>query len=467
MEKRAWHFEFPNGWLIIAAMVFITAILSWVVPSGSYEYIVQNVNGVLRRVAVPGSFHYIDKSLAQPTGFFAFFGSFYRGCVAAADIFFVMLFCTGTFGVMVCTGAFQTAIGVLLSRLCKNSNYLAVLLFFFFSACSSAFGMLSEFYGFYPLLCSLGVAMGCDAMFGFALLACGEFLGFMSATTNPYTLAVAQLLSDLPLYSAMGFHLVCYFVFIGTTAFYIVRYGNRVKTDATRSLLYGTQAQKLYDQSQIATLQFDFRSLLVLADMLLTLAVLMFGLMKLAWGYAELCGLFVLMSIVAAAIMRWNANKYCDIFTQSIKQMLWGAMLTGLAKAMMLIMEDAKIVDTITYFLTNLLQNAPSKFSAQLMLIVHTLINFPISSGSGKALITMPIMAPLADNLGLTRQVAVSAFLFGDGLTKLVWPTGGCIIVCALAGIPYERWLRFFLPLCGLLYLEQMALLQIAVVVGL
>jgi len=460
-------FEFPNSWVIIAVMIVITAVLSWVVPSGSYEYSVQNINGVLRRVAIPGTFHYIDKALVQPTDFLGTFAVLYKGCVAAADIFFVMLFCTGTFSVMVETGVFHAGVASLLEATGKDSLKFAVVLLFFFGICSSAFGMLSEFYGFYPFMVGLGIAVGCDAMFGFAILALGEYIGFMAATTNPYTLAVAQILSGLPLYSAFAWHLFCFAIFFITCAIYLLRYGKKVRQNPQSSVLAGDLSAKTVEKAELKNYAMSSKLMLVLLDLIVTLTVLMYGLMKLNWGYSELCGLFVIMSIVAAAVCGWSPNRYCEVFTRNIQRMFWGAMLAGLAKAMMVIMESAQITDTITFMLTNLLINVPSKISAQAMLLVHTLINFPISSGSGKALITMPIMAPLSDNLGLSRQVAVTAFLFGDGLTKLVWPTGGCVIICGMADIPYERWLVWFWPLCGILYIEQMILLQLAVVIGL
>ena len=461
------RFEFPNSWVIIAFMVFITAVLSWVIPSGSYEYAERTIGGVVRRAAIDGTFRYIDKAAVKPADFLGLFAAFYRGCVEAADIFFVMFFCTGTFSVMVETGAFHAGISSLLKRFGKNAMLAAVLLMFFFGICGSAFGMLSEFYGFYPFMTGLGIAVGCDAMFGFAIIALGEYIGFMAATTNPYTLAVAQTLSGLPLYSAGAWHVFCFAVFMVTCALYVLWYGKRVAKNPEISVLYGYSGFSQFDAAQTKGKPLDLKMKFVIADMLVTLSVLMVGLIKYSWGYAELCALFLAMSVFAAAVCGWSPNRYCGVFSESTKKMFWGAMLTGLAKAMMVIMQDAQIIDTVTYMLTNLLKNAPSKLSAQLMLVVHTLINFPIASGSGKALITMPIMAPLADNLGLTRQVACSAFLFGDGLTKLLWPTGGCVIVCAMAGVPYEKWLKWFLPLCGILYVEQMLLLQAAVSIGL
>lgn len=179
MEKVKKKIVFPDTLIVVAIVVLIVAILSWVIPSGTYEYREQDINGRIRNVAIDGTYHTIDKSEVTTTGFLGFFASLYRGCVDAADIIFVILCCCGTFGVMVKTGAFHSGIGVLLKKLGNKGLLLVPILMIIFGLGGSIFGMASEFYGFYPLIIGLGIAMGYDAMFGFAVIACGEFIGFM------------------------------------------------------------------------------------------------------------------------------------------------------------------------------------------------------------------------------------------------------------------------------------------------
>ena len=213
-KKRA----FPNTWIIIAAMVAIVAILSWIVPSGSYDYEQVDVNGTMRNVAIDGTYHVVDKSETKPTGFLGVFAALYSGCVSAADIVFVIMCCSGTFGVMVKTGAFHAGIGAVMRKVGKKALIMVPILMIVFGLGGSVFGMLSEFYGFYPLIVGLGVAMGYDAMFGFAIIALGEYIGFMGATLNPYTVAVAQSVSGVPLYSGTAFRFVCFFIFMAISA---------------------------------------------------------------------------------------------------------------------------------------------------------------------------------------------------------------------------------------------------------
>lgn len=461
-RKRA----FPNTWLIIAVMIAIIAILSWIIPSGTYDYEKIDVNGTMRSVAIDGTYHTIDKSETKPTGFLGAFSALYEGCVSAADIVFVVMCCAGTFGIMVKTGAFHAGIGAVLRKVGKNAVIVVPILMVLFGLGGSLFGMISEFYGFYPLIVGLGVAMGYDAMFGFAIVALGSLIGFMSATLNPYTVAIQQSIAGVQLYSGTTYRWICFVVFMGVSAVYLLRYGKKVAKDPSRSLVAGRPCIHSFRVEDLNEYPFSWRTGLILVDLLVTMVILMYGLMNLGWGYSQLCGLFLIMSMVGAAIMGWGPNKYIAEFVDCVKNVIWGALLAGLAKGIMVVMNNAQIIDTIIYALSNLLRGAPEWLSAQLMLLVQTLINFPINSGSGQAVVTMPIMAPLGDALGISRQVACLACQFGDGLSNLLWPTGSIVIICGLADIPYEKWLKWFMPLFGILYVIQMVMLQIAVLIG-
>lgn len=459
-------FVMPDTLIIVAAVVLVMAILSWVVPSGTYDYVEQTINGTVRQVAVDGTYHIVPKSEVSPTGFLGLFGAFYRGCVDAADIIFVILCCCGTFGIMVKTGAFHSGIGSLLKRLGGKGLLLVPILMYLFGMGGSVFGMASEFYGFYPLIIGLGIAMGYDAMFGFAILTCGEFIGFMGATMNPYTVGIAQSISGLPIYSGTGYRIICFLVFQTIAILYVLRYAKRLDKDPKLSVVYGEKSIHEFSDGDLSEYKFTKSDALVILDIIVVLIVLMLGLMRWDWGYAELCGLFLIMSMVAAAVKKWSPNKWCAEFIDSAKTVMWGVILTGVAKGIMVVMQDAMIMDTVIFHLSNLLKNAPSAISAQLMLIVQTLINFFIPSGSGQAVATMPIMAQLADMIGVSRQTAVLAFQFGDGLSNILWPTSDIVIICGLSGIKLEKWYKWFVPLFVILLLAQMVMLGIATAIG-
>lgn len=353
-----------------------------------------------------------------------------------------------------------------MQKLGHHELILIPVLMLLFGIGGSAFGMLSEFYGFYPLIVGLMIALGYDAMVGFAIVALGEFVGFMAATFNPYTVTVAQSIAGVKLYSGLSFRIICFVLFMGIAITYVIRYALKLRRDPSKSVVLGDPCVHSFERSQLDEFKFNYRHGLILLDILITLIILMVGLIKKGWGYKELCGLFIIMSSIAAIIAGWSPNKYCEEMLEGAKGVLWGCILTGIAKGIVVIMNDAMIMDTIIYYLSNLLKNAPSFISAQLMLLVQTLINFLIPSGSGQAAVTMPIMAPLADALGLSRQVACLAYQFGDGLSNLLWPTCSIVIVCGLGDVRYDRWLKWFGKLFVILVIAQMIMLQVAVWAG-
>ncbi|STO01693.1 C4-dicarboxylate anaerobic carrier [[Eubacterium] infirmum] len=466
MEKRKKKLVFPDTLIIVAIVVLIVAVLSWIIPSGTYDYKEMNINGRVRNVAIDGTYHVIDKSKVTTTGFLGFFSSLYRGCVDAADIIFVILCCCGTFGVMVKTGAFHSGIGVLLKKFGKKGLLLVPILMILFGLGGSIFGMASEFYGFYPLIIGLGIAMGYDAMFGFAVIACGEFIGFMGATMNPYTVGIAQNIAGLELYSGTWYRAICFVLFEVIAIIYVLRYAKKIEKNPKLSAVYGEKSIHEFSEGDLESYSFSKSDAVVILDMIITLVILMIGLMKWEWDYPQLCGLFLIMSMVAAGVKKWTPNKWCSEFIDSAKTVVWGCILTGVAKAIVVVMGDAMIMDTVIYNLSNLLKSAPRGISAGLMLIVQTFINFFIPSGSGQAVASMPIMSQLSDIIGVSRQTAVLAFQFGDGLSNIFWPTADIVIICGLGGIKLEKWYKWFTPLFLILLAAQLVMIEIAVFIG-
>jgi len=456
----------PDTFIIVAAIVLLMAILSWIIPAGSYDYEQVEINGKIRSIAIDGTFHYLAKAETNPTGFLEFFKALYQGCVDAADIIFVIFCCSGTFGILVKTGAFHAGIGTLLRKMGNKEVILVPILMSVFALGGSVFGMLSEFYGFIPMMVGLGVAMGYDAMYGFAIIALGEYIGFMGATLNPYSVGIAQSIAEVSLYSGTTYRAICLVLFITVSCIYVLRYGKKIKKNPALSIVYGEESIHAFNKSDLDKFKITMPNILIMLDVLVTLVVLMYGLLKLSWGYGDLCGLFLIMSMVAAAIAKWSPNKWVTEFINGVKVVLWGGILTGIAKGIVVVMTNAKIMDTVIYGLANALKHVPSALSAQAMLFTQTIFNFFIPSASGQAAATMPIMAPLADILGVSRQVAVLAFQFGDGLSNILWPTCGIVIICGISGISLEKWWKWFLPLCGIIYVMQMILIGIAVAIG-
>ena len=309
-EKKKKKPDMPDTLIIVASVVLLVAILSWIIPSGTYDYQQMEINGRIRNVAIDGTYHVIDKSEVTTTGFLGFFSVLYRGCVEAADVILMILCCGGTFGVVVKTGAFHAGIGTILKKLKGREILLVPIIMMIFGLGGSVFGMASEFYGFYPLIVGLGVALGYDAMFGFAIIAVGEFVGFMGATLNPYTVGIAQTISGVELYSGTGYRAICFVVFMAISIVYVMLYGKKIRKNPAASVVYGEKNIHAFDRDELNEYKFTRQDGLVLLDVVVVLIVLMFGLIKWGWDFPQLCGLFLLMSMIAAAICKWSPNKW-------------------------------------------------------------------------------------------------------------------------------------------------------------
>lgn len=240
----------------------------------------------------------------------------------------------------------------------------------------------------------------------------------------------------------------------------------KIEKNPKLSAVYDEKSIHEFSEGDLESYSFSKSDAVVILDMIITLVILMIGLMKWEWDYPQLCGLFLIMSMVAAGVKKWTPNKWCSEFIDSAKTVVWGCILTGVAKAIVVVMGDAMIMDTVIYNLSNLLKSAPRGISAGLMLIVQTFINFFIPSGSGQAVASMPIMSQLSDIIGVSRQTAVLAFQFGDGLSNIFWPTADIVIICGLGGIKLEKWYKWFTPLFLILLAAQLVMIEIAVFIG-
>ena len=459
-------FKMPDTWIIVFAMVAIVSVLSWIIPPGTYQYETVEINGSMRNLAIEGSFEYLGEGAGKPTGLLGVFSALYRGCVNTASTIFMVFTCCATFRIMVQTGAFHAGIGVLLKKLGKSGPILIIVMMIIFGLGGSVFGMLSEFFGFYPLVVGLAIALGYDAMTGMAILALGAYVGFAAGTLNPYNVMISQGIAQVEMFSNLWYRWVCFAVMVGICIIYVLRYALKVKKDPSKSIVYGLKNMHSFSEGDMDQYKLDKKTILVLIDLLVTLCILAVGLLKYGWGNNQLCGLFIGMSIFAAVVSGWSSDKYVAEFCEGVKGMAWGALIAGIAGGIMVVMNDALIIDTIIHYLAELLKSAPNQISAQLMLVVQTLINLPICSSTGQAAVTMPIMAPLGDALNISRDATCLIYQLASGLTDLVYPVSNIVIVCGLCDIKYETWLKWVMPLVGILFVAEMGLVSVFLMLG-
>ena len=467
-KKRKINFDkMPHTYAIICAVIILACVMTWVIPSGAFDYETVVINDVERSVPIEGSFHIIEKTGEQRAGLMGFLMSFQDGIIYNSDLLGLIFIVSGAFYVIVQTGAFHALIATTLRKFNGQDKILLTVCFCIFAAGGTLFGMLNEFNGFYPLFVGLAIALGYDAVFGMAIMTLGMDIGFAVGVMNPYTVVIGQSIAGLPIYSGAWYRCICLAVLSIIALAWTFRYGNKIRKDPSKSVMLGIESEYAFDKSQLDQYQMTTKNKLIIAEVAIGIAVLMYGFLKLEWGTGELTGMFILLSFIAALIDKKTVSEFFDEFLTGCENVIFGALIVGVAAAILLVMQKGMIVDTIIYYAGNAMMHVPKALAAEAMLILQTLLNFFIPSGSGQAATIMPIMAPIADMLGLSRQVAVLAYQFGDGLSNTLWPTCGIVVSCGLAGVPIDRWWKFFVPLFGIIFVAVSILLAIAVAIGL
>lgn len=454
----------PHTYAILFFLAVLAVVGTWLLPAGEFDRVLNEAVG--RNVVVPGTFKTVEQT---PVSFFGLFIAYMEGFIEGADVVGFVFFAYTSWYVVLRTKALHAAVGAMLRAFGESQRrYIMPFFLFVFGFCASIFGMFEESFGFLPLFVGMAIAMGYDGMVGAATVAVGVGMGYSAAIMNPFTVILAQKCAELPLLSGWPFRLVLSLSFFAVSALYIARYAARVKADPTQSLLRDVDMGELHmDHDELVSMKFTLRYKLVCLICLGAVGVLMWGVIAQGWYFNELGALFVLMGILGGMVGGLGINGTAKAFADGFCDIAAGCLLIAFGRTMLVILQKGHIIDTMAYYCSLPLSVLPKWLAAEGMLVVQNLINFFIPSGSGQAVVTMPIMAPLADLLGISRQVAVLAFQFGDGLSNVMWPTADIPIICAIAHIPLNKWYKFFLPLFGIGLLMQAIGIAAAVLLGL
>lgn len=455
-------FKAPNPIIIIACIILVSALASYFVPAGMFDRIEDPGTG--RMVVDPSTFHYIAQS---PIGLFDMFKSVTLGIQGGSSIISFLFIIGGAFGIMEATGAIKSGMAALVRKM-QGRELLLVPVCMIVFGCGAAFAANNEEYlAFLPLVLTICLAMGFDSMTAVAIIFASVGAGYGAGCTNAFTVGVAQGIAGLPIFSGIGYRLLIFAVLLVINICYVMRYALKVKKNPQSSPMYEYDSRRVLDLDVNTVESLTGRHKLVLLTFLLTIVCLVIGVTKLGFYIDELAALFLIMGIVAGIIGGLKPAQVADSFVKGCSNMLLPCLMVGLCKATTIIMTDANIMDTIIHALASVLNKVPSTFTAFGMFVVQDIFNIIVPSGSGQAAITMPIMAPLADLVGVTRQTAVLAFQFGDAFTNPITPASGMTMSClAIAGVPYNKWLKFMLPLLALWWVAAFVFLTYATVTG-
>lgn len=433
------RFSVPHTYAILFIIIILAALASYVLPTGEFDRVKDATSG--KTVVVNGSYHLVESS---PVGFFDMFKSIPVGMQKGSQIIFYIFIVSGVFGIIRETGAIEAGINKGVRYLEGREKLLIPASMFLFSIGGFTMGMAEESIIFVPIGIALARAMGFDAVTGTAMITMGAAAGFMGGMINPFTVGVAQSLAQLPLFSGLTFRAVVYVLVLAFAIWYVMRYAYRVKADPTKSVIYSIEKQESAEKVEVDIPDLNARHKLVFLVMICGLAFNVYGVFKYEWFLTELTASFLIMGLVAGLIGGLSINSLFDSFVAGAKAVTFGALIVGFARAITVVLEDGKIIDTMINGLTSTIGHLPDAVNVVAMFLIQAVLNLFISSGSGQAATTMPIMVPIADLLGIQRQVAVLAFQYGDAVTNSIIPTSSALMgYLAVAGIPYEKWVKF------------------------
>jgi uncharacterized ion transporter superfamily protein YfcC len=435
----------PNTFVLLFAILAMIALSTWLVPGGKYD--MQMVNG--KPVIDPGTFHYIA---SNPQGPVALMMAPIKGFVEAAEIIGFILIVGGAFAVLAATEAVEAMIKTI-ARAHTRSKFVRVALIpvfvTLFSLGGATFGMNEEAIPFVLIFVPLALALGYDSITGVSIPFLGSQVGFGAAFLNPFNVGIAQKIAGIQPFSGIGNRLIAWSVATVVTALFLMWWAARVKADPARSPTFALD-QELRAAHRGSDVEFAGMTrthgavLSIFAGSLLGMVI---GVVHYDWGVAEIAALFLSMAIVIGLVGRLDADRFVLAFTSGAKDLVNTALVIALARGTVILARDAHIIDTMLHGLMPLVQSSSPVFAAWKMYGIQSVINFFIHSGTGQAALTMPIMAPLADLVGVTRQTAILAYQFSEFSTPMLPTSGITIGVLALARIPWLTWAKWMIPL--------------------
>ena len=446
--------RFPTAYTILFVLIALVALGTWFVPAGQYDR-VENTE-LEREVPVPGTYKTVDRN---PQGivdlFVAPIAGFYDpdgGDARAIDVALFVLIIGGFLGIVTRTGALQVGIGRLMANMSGHERWSIPILMAVFAAGGTTYGMAEETLAFYALLIPIMLAAGYDSAVAAAVILLGAGIGVLGSTINPFATVIASDAAAIPFTDGMILRFVLLFAGWLVCSLFVMRYAARVKKEPSRSIVADQraeiEAQFLKDRSSAASAKLTGKQRLVLVIFGLTFAVMVWGVAVEGWWMAQMSALFLAASILIGVIAWISENDFAEAFVDGARDLLGVALIIGIARGIVVVMDAGKMTDTILHAAEDLVTGLSSIIFVNGVFAVEVVMSFFVPSTSGLAVLSMPILAPLADFSGVDRSLVVTAYQSASGLVNLITPTSAVVMGgLAIARVPYQRWLRFTWPL--------------------
>ena len=399
---------------------------------------------------------------------------------SAVGVIAFILVVGGAFGIILKTGAVESGILSMISKTKGKEVVLIPLLFVLFSLGGAVFGMGEEAIPFAMIIVPLVIAMGYDAIVGIMITYVATQIGFATSWMNPFSVAIAQGIAGIPVLSGAGFRIFLWAFFTLLGILYTWFYAKKIRKNPLSSVAYESDAfyRNDFKAKDLKDIRFETGHKLVLLTIVLGIIWVIYGVVKYGFYIPEIATIFFTMGLVAGiigVIFKLNNMSINDIsisFKDGAKDLVGAALVVGMAQGIVLVLGDSSpvnnsVLNTILHGMGSALSGLSSGLNAWFMYIFQSVFNFFVVSGSGQAAITMPLMAPLADLVGVSKQVAVLAFQLGDGFTNLIVPTSGCLMaVLGVAKLDWGKWAKFQIKFQGVLFAISTVVMFVAVAIG-
>ncbi|WP_394978672.1 YfcC family protein [Candidatus Allofournierella excrementavium] len=462
-KKPKKKFQFPHVFILLSCVILLVAALSYLLPAGTYDTVIDPVSG--SEVVDPDSFHYVEST---PVTLMQLVASYSNGFQAVAPLLFMTMAVGGTFGVIHRLGIIPAMVSFA-SKSFRTNRLLAIpILLLCFSALDTFLGMPELCIVFLPIITPLILSLGFDSLTACAVVICGNCVGFSTGLGNPFTTLICQKICGLPLYSGLWYRAICFVVFYGITVVYVMRYALRVAKDPQSSRCFAADQTRRADLKEAVVEKLTLRKKLAAGFIATLFVVNVVGTFLYGWDVPEMTGIFLIMGFGSAVISGTGLSKACLMFVDGCKDILQGALVMCVARTISVVMEQGNITYTIVHGLSEIIAYFPQVFTIVGIFLAVMLIDFFIPAGSGEAVVVMPIISPLAEILGLSKQACVLAFQFGDGWSNTIWPTTASYMATLAVGeIKWTDWQRFQLPLFCIWFVVGALMLMIAQLIGL
>lgn len=492
--------KFPSAQTILILIAGLVALLTWVVPAGKYETLSYdkesqmfqrksmdtttplpatqatlkqlNINipvekftsgSIYKPVSIPNTYQKLE---SNPQGIAAFIKAPIKGIIQSADIIFFVLIIGGLIGIMNQTGAFDAGISWLAKAL-KGREYLLIIIVTTLIAIGgTTFGLAEETMAFYPILVPVFLAARYDAMVGLASIFIGSTIGSMCSTTNPFAPIIASDAAGISW--TTGLDLRLFMLIAGTIIciLYILRYANRVRKDPTKSLIYDQKEEieaHFLSHSKDENTELTPRLQLILLLFAACFVIMIWGVSSWGWWFEEMTATFLVGAVLIGIVSQMKESKFISAFSEGAGDLLGVAFIIGIARGVSVLMDDGLISDSVLYYASGITEGMNKGLFVNVLLVIYSGLSFFIPSSSGMAVLTMPIMSPLADTVGIGRETIVNTYMYGPGLFGFLNPTGLILAALAVVKIGFDRWLKFVLPLFFILFAFTMIVLTVSV----